>query len=61
MTEVTSDCNLMIMICEKGTPERNATILCVQVDYAFLYGVMPYPYELFKYLVDTHNASIIRK
>lgn len=56
-----TDTNLMIMVCTKGTPARNAPLLCAQVDYSFLYGHLPYPYEMFEHLIRCNNASIVRE
>lgn len=56
----TTDCNIFIMHCDKGTPERNSPLLCSQVDYAFMHGYLPYPDELLNH-ISQHSAAVIRE
>jgi len=49
------------MVCEKGTPQRNAPLLACQADFAFQHGFMPLPYQLFEHLIRGNHAAIVRE
>jgi hypothetical protein len=55
------EANLGIEKCIKGTKERNGTILCIEVDYAFTYNHLPMPIQLFKFITSNQTAGIIRE
>lgn len=55
------EANLGIEKCINGTPQHNGTILCVEVDYAFLYSHLPVPNQLFSFIQNTQTAGIIRE
>ena len=59
--EIMPEANLGIEQCVNGTPERNATILCVECDYAFMYQDLPKPIQLFWHLNNNHKAGIVRE
>jgi hypothetical protein len=58
--EIMLEANLAIEVCKKGTPERNAIMLCLQIDYAFIYQGLPMPWEMFKHLTTCQSAGIVR-
>lgn len=59
--QIISEANLGIEQCVEGTTERNATILCVECDYAFRYMDLPNPRQLFWHLKNNHNTGIVRE
>jgi hypothetical protein len=58
--EIMPEANLAIEICKKGTPERNAIMLCLQIDYAFIHQDLPMPKEMFRHLTTCQSAGIVR-
>lgn len=59
MYDIVPDCNIFIMQCQNGTPERNAIMLCGQADFALQYGFLPYPGELFGHLIQCNHAAVV--
>lgn len=58
---VIPDCNMLIEKCERGSPERNATLLCAQVDFVFRRAYFPTPKELFRHLELQNGAGIVKE
>lgn len=59
--DIMPEANLGIEHCINGTPERNITILCCEVDFAFQYQHLPIPRQLFRHIVDNHNIGLVRE
>ena len=53
--------NLGLKRCVNASPERNATLLCAEVDYAFMYEQLPRPKQLFNYINNCQSNCIIRE
>ncbi len=53
--------NLGIKLCVNSSPERNATLLCAEVDYAFKCEELPKPKQLFNYINNCQSNCIIRE
>lgn len=55
------DANLGLKKCVNASPERNATLLCSEVDYAYQYAELPTPRQLFRHIKDCQANCIIRE
>lgn len=61
MDNIISDVNLGIRICMNASPQRNAVLLCGEVDYSFKYLELPRPRQLFNHIIDCQSTCIIRE
>ena len=61
--DIVPDANFAIEKCKNGTPERNATLLATETDYMLHNQTteLPYPKQLFDYIIKYNNIGIVKE
>lgn len=59
--DIMPEANLGLKSCKDEHTHTNATMMCIEVDYAFMNNHLPTPRQLFKHVIASHSAGIIKQ